>query len=188
MVSLNAFVVDAFAKTVFRGNPAAVVPLAEWLPIETLQAIATEHNLVETVFFVPTVPTVPTGHIGHTGPGEYHIRWFTPVEEMDLCGHATVAAAFVIEQFLHVGIKEIRFSSLSGPLGVAISDAIYTLDFPSRPPAETSPHELLLAGMRETPDNVLGSKRDYFWSMRMLTSSGILHQRCHIWRSWIEPA
>lgn len=150
MKTLSAYVVDAFAKEVFHGNPAAVVPLDSWLPIEIMQSIAAEHNLAETVFFVKTAP------------GHYHIRWFTPVEEMDLCGHATVASAFVIEQFLEPGLSAIEFSSMSGPLGVAIADGIYTLDFPSRPPVETIKHALLLPGMRESPEEILGSKRDYF--------------------------
>jgi PhzF family phenazine biosynthesis protein len=150
MKTLKSYVVDAFAKEVFHGNPAAVVPLEAWLTTDTMQSIAAEHNLAETVFFVKT------------GPGQYHIRWFTPVEEMDLCGHATVASAFVIEQFLEPGLGAVEFSSMSGPLGVAIADGIYTLDFPSRPPVETIKHALLLPGMRETPEEVLGSKRDYF--------------------------
>lgn len=87
MTPLRFFQVDAFADRVFRGNPAAVVPLDGWLSDSTLQAIAAENNLAETAFFVPR------------GTG-YHLRWFTPRQEVPLCGHATLASAFVILRHL----------------------------------------------------------------------------------------
>jgi PhzF family phenazine biosynthesis protein len=106
--------VDAFASGPFRGNPAAVVPLHEWLPDALMQAIAEENNLAETAFYV------------REGAG-YRIRWFTPVMEVNLCGHATLAAASVI------GAPEVVFQSRSGELRVAREGERYTLDFPSLP-------------------------------------------------------
>ncbi len=118
MMELEFFHVDAFAETVFEGNPAAVYPLETWLPDDTLQSIATEHNLSETVFFVPTSEG-------------YHIRWFTPVTEVSLCGHATLACAHVIFSILELEGVKISFSSLSGPLAVNREDHLLTLDFPA---------------------------------------------------------
>jgi PhzF family phenazine biosynthesis protein len=81
-MEISLYQIDAFASELFKGNPAAVCPLDEWLPDETMQSIAAENNLSETAFFVPT------------GSG-FHIRWFTPLSEVDLCGHATLASAFL---------------------------------------------------------------------------------------------
>ena len=147
-MTLTCYIVDAFANQTFHGNPAAVVPLDNWLPDELLQSMAAEHNLAETVYFIAT-------------PDGYDIRWFTPKTEVDLCGHATLAAGFVIEQFLDPIATSIAFSSKSGPLGVAIKDGIYTLDFPSRPPSPTSPDEHLLAGLNIAASEILAA-RDYF--------------------------
>jgi PhzF family phenazine biosynthesis protein len=117
MPTLPIFQVDAFADRVFRGNPAAVVPLEQWLPEATMQAIAGENNLAETAFFVPT----------HPG---YHIRWFTPNQEVVLCGHATLASADVIMRHIEPKASRVDFASLSGPLSVTRSPQGYTLDFP----------------------------------------------------------
>lgn len=144
---LTAYVVDAFAGEIFRGNPAAVVPLKEWLPDSLLQAMAAEHNLAETSYFVPE------GDV-------WRLRWFTPKVEMDLCGHATVAAAFVMKECLGMDLAHIDFASRSGLLGVDIANGIYTLDFPSRPPEDVMADEALLAGMGAAPEDVLAS-RDY---------------------------
>jgi PhzF family phenazine biosynthesis protein len=113
--------VDAFAEGVFSGNPAAVVPLDAWLPDATLAAIAAENNLSETAFFVPS------------GQG-YHLRWFTPTFEIDLCGHATLAAAFVLFNELGFTGPRLRFDSMSGPLFVERDGDLLALDFPSWPP------------------------------------------------------
>lgn len=118
---LPLFQVDAFARDPFRGNPAAVVPLEGWLPDRLLQAIAAENNLSETAFFVPE------------GEG-FRIRWFTPVTEVDLCGHATLASAWVILNELFPEWDRVDFGSQSGPLGVRREGEYYLLDFPSRPP------------------------------------------------------
>lgn len=117
MPTLPIFQIDAFADRVFRGNPAAVVPLEEWLPEGTLQAIAGENNLAETAFFVPK-------------DAGYHIRWFTPKQEVVLCGHATLASAHVIMRHLEPEASRVEFTSLSGPLAVTRSPQGYTLDFP----------------------------------------------------------
>lgn len=114
--------VDAFASEVFRGNPAAVVPLETWLPDATMQAIAAENNLAETAFFVAT------------GPAQYHLRWFTPEVEVDLCGHATLASAAVLYEKLGESAPSVTFDTRSGALVVTRDGSAYTLDLPARQP------------------------------------------------------
>ena len=121
--------VDAFAAETFAGNPAAVCPLEAWLPDEVLQAIALENNLSETAFLV------------RTGEG-YDLRWFTPVHEVDLCGHATLGSAQVIATHLEPGCEKIAFMTRSGRLEVLREGALYTMDFPAQVPtrvADVSP-------------------------------------------------
>ncbi|WP_246814239.1 PhzF family phenazine biosynthesis protein [Kiloniella majae] len=122
MMEIPLYQIDAFADQVFSGNPAAVCPLTEWLPDNLLYKIAAENNLSETAFFVPT-------------DKGYHLRWFTPTTEVDLCGHATLATAHVIATELDKATKEILFQSKSGVLKVTCRDGRYTLDFPTRPPS-----------------------------------------------------
>ncbi|HBM13595.1 MAG TPA: isomerase, partial [Rhodospirillaceae bacterium] len=98
---------DAFTDRVFTGNPAAVVPLDSWLPDETLQAIAMENNLSETAFFVP---------MNDTRNADFHLRWFTPEIEVDLCGHATLASAALLFDHLDYDRDVVRFQTLSGVL------------------------------------------------------------------------
>jgi len=117
--------VDAFAEGIFSGNPAAVVPLDTWLPDDVLRAIAEENNLSETAFFVP---------MPQERGGGYHLRWFTPSFEIDLCGHATLATAWVIFNELGYSGQRIRFESQSGVLHVDRSGDLLVLDFPSWPP------------------------------------------------------
>ena len=113
------FQVDAFTKEPFHGNPAAVVPLDAWLPDETMLAIAAENNLAETAFFVPA-------------EGNYALRWFTPKVEMNLCGHATLASAYVIFNELKLEKESIEFySERSGRLGVTRDGDKFVLDFPA---------------------------------------------------------
>ncbi len=119
MRQLAVYQIDAFAENLFEGNPAAVIPLQEWLDDELMQNIAAENNLSETAFFVPT----------NEG---YHIRWFTPCYEVDLCGHATLASAFVIFNHLGFSGKTISFQSKSGALKVKKIGALYELDFPAQ--------------------------------------------------------
>nr|AIA13566.1 Phenazine biosynthesis-like protein [uncultured bacterium] len=116
-MNLQIFQVDAFTKEVFRGNPAAVVPLPKWLDDETMQRIAAENNLAETAFFVPM-------------EDHYEIRWFTPAVEVNLCGHATLGSAYVIFNCLHLEDHFIRFSSKSGELTVEKQGDVLVLDFP----------------------------------------------------------
>lgn len=120
---LSIYQVDAFTDALFAGNPAAVVPLGSWLPDATLQAIAAENNLSETAFFIPD------------GEG-WELRWFTPTEEVDLCGHATLASAFVLGTVLSPGRDSFTFTTRkAGALTVTREGDVFTLDFPSRPPS-----------------------------------------------------
>ncbi len=120
-MDISLYQIDAFTDVAFHGNPAAVCPLTEWLPTPTLAAIAAENNLSETAFLVG-------------GMGRYHIRWFTPTVEVDLCGHATLASAFVVFEHLEPGRTAVVFDSQSGPLTITREDGVLFLDFPSRPP------------------------------------------------------
>ncbi len=121
MRRLPLFQIDAFAERPFTGNPAAVMPLEQWLPDDVMQAIAAENNLSETAFFV------------REGSG-YRIRWFMPVGEIDLCGHATLASAFVVLTELEPGKDQVEFASQSGPLTVTREGNRFCLDFPMRAP------------------------------------------------------
>jgi len=120
-MDLTLYQVDAFASRQFEGNPAAVCPLDKWLPDSIMQAIANENNLAETAFFVPE------------GEG-YRIRWFTPLMEVDLCGHATLASAWVLFHLLDYHGDSIRFNSRSGTLMVKRDEEELVLDFPAQPP------------------------------------------------------
>lgn len=141
------FQVDAFTQHLFRGNPACVVPLDHWPEDAVLLKIAAENAVPETAFFIPTA-------VG------FHLRWFTPDIEMDLCGHATLATAHVI--FRHLGFtdKVIRFESASGILTVDDAAAGYILDFPSRPPVAATLPPLIAEGIGATPREVWKA-RDY---------------------------
>lgn len=141
---LTQYQVDAFSPTVFAGNPAAVVPLTDWLPDALLQAIAAENNLSETAFFAPE--------------GEaWRLRWFTPVAEVDLCGHATLASAHVLFRYLGVAARRIVFLTRSGELAVRRDGDLLEMDFPARPPMSCIPPDELLRGLRHPPQEVLAS-------------------------------
>ena len=127
-MSLQLYQVDAFTDSLFSGNPAAVVPLTAWLPDDVLCAIAAENNLSETAFFIPA-----TDDEG----ADFHLRWFTPTTEVALCGHATLASAFVLFTARGWTASTLRFSSASGLLfAEREDDGLITLDFPSRPGRE----------------------------------------------------
>jgi PhzF family phenazine biosynthesis protein len=140
--------IDAFAERPLTGNPAAVCPLDAWLPDDVMQAIAAENNLSETAFFVPE--------------GEfYRLRWFTPSTEVDLCGHATLAAAYVVFRWLQPERTSITFQTeAAGPLTVARDGDLVALDFPSRPPEPCAMSEPLVAALGQRPA-VLVAARDY---------------------------
>jgi PhzF family phenazine biosynthesis protein len=116
-MKLDIFQIDAFTDKVFGGNPAAVIPLSHWLDDETLQHIATENNLSETAFFVKKQDV-------------FELRWFTPVAEVNLCGHATLAAAFVLFEELKHPEDSIRFSTKSGLLEIHKKEKSIELNFP----------------------------------------------------------
>lgn len=146
-MKIPCFIVDAFAGEMFHGNPAAVCPLTAWLPDAVLQNIAAENNLSETAF------TVPRGN-------DFELRWFTPTIEVDLCGHATLAAAFILFTEKKLNGAEISFHSRSGVLKVSRSGELLTLDFPTRPPEVCAAPAALIRGLCKTPKEVYKS-RDY---------------------------
>lgn len=116
---MRYYIVDAFANKVFEGNPAGVCPLEDWLPDTVMQQIAFENNLSETAFVVPKGDA-------------FGLRWFTPTTEVDLCGHATLASAFVVHKFVRPDMRDLRFTTRSGELAVACLDnGLYELDFPA---------------------------------------------------------
>ncbi len=144
--------VDAFTDRLFSGNPACVVPLERWLPDEVQLLIAAENGVAETAFFVETAKG-------------FHLRWFTPDLEMDLCGHATLATAHVI--FREFGFKgeELRFGSASGELLVRRSGDSYVLDFPRRPPVPAELPAAIAQSLAVQPIAVFKS-RDYLLEYR----------------------
>ena len=120
---MRMYQIDAFTNRLFAGNPAAVVPLGDWPDDDTLLAIAAENNLSETAFFVE----------GGAGGADYHLRWFTPEVEVELCGHATLASAHVLFEHLGFTGDTIRFSTVhSGELAASRIDGSIALDFPAR--------------------------------------------------------
>jgi PhzF family phenazine biosynthesis protein len=138
-MNLQLFQVDAFTKSPLGGNPAAVCPLSEWLEAETMLKIAAENNLSETAFFVK-------------GDGEYHIRWFTPTIEINLCGHATLATSHVIFNCLNLEEKRIDFhSDRSGELSVEKTGDVLVLDFPKYDSTETEIDQKLAAAVGAAP-------------------------------------
>ena len=139
-MKLKIYQVDAFTDRIFKGNPAAVCPLASWLPDEILQAVAMENNLSETAFYVQTAPNT------------YELRWFTPAVEVDLCGHATLATAFILSsEFDVTGVM--HFSTRSGPLKVTADPDGLTLDFPCQPARPCPVPDGLLAGLNLSGNN-----------------------------------
>ncbi len=134
--------VDAFAEQVFRGNPAAVCPLPAWLPANLMLAIAEENNLAETAFFVPLSDQPADG---------FELRWFTPVAEVDLCGHATLASASVLYEHLGFTQPEIRFHTRSGLLVVSRQADKFQMSFPASIPQPCEPPPALIAGLGRAP-------------------------------------
>ncbi len=148
-MKLEIYQVDAFAKKIFGGNPAAICPLDEWLDAELMQKIALENNLSETAFFVKKDDI-------------YEIRWFTPTFEIDLCGHATLASAFVIFECLKAEESLVKFHShKSGELTVEKQDDRLILNFPSRPVEQCDAPDGLIEAIGKEPKEILKA-RDYF--------------------------
>ncbi len=141
-MAIPIYQIDAFAERVFMGNPAAICPLESWLPDARMQAIAAENNLAETAFFVPE------------GDG-YALRWFTPTVEVDLCGHATLAAAWLIFDRLRTDLETVRFSTRSGILEVTRDVELLSMDFPSRPATACATPEQISRGLGCAPEETL---------------------------------
>ena len=146
-MNLPMFIIDAFAERPFAGNPAAVCPLDAWLPASAMRAIASEMNLSETVFFAP---------------GERHdtfgIRWFTPTREVDLIGHATLAAGHLVLDRLRPGTSSVRFLSNSDELVVTRDGAALALEMPALKPRPIEPPPALARGLGRQPKAVLAAK------------------------------
>jgi len=135
---LQIYQADAFAARPFTGNPAAVCPLEAWLPDAVMQAVATENNLSETAFLVKN--------------GEdYDLRWFTPAYEVDLCGHATLASAYVVTSYLEPHRQEVRFHTRSGPLTVTRDGELFIMDFPTQPIERIEDVAATAEALRATP-------------------------------------
>lgn len=156
-MELDLYQIDAFASKPFAGNPAAVCPLREWIDDALMQSIAFENNLSETAFFVDDGDVVA-------------LRWFTPTAEIELCGHATLAAGYLIVNVLGTRASQVRFSTLSGELrvrraaehgtGLVGNDAMI-IDLPARPAASTTAPEALLRGVGRVPAEILAATKNY---------------------------
>lgn len=131
---IDFYLVDAFSHGSFSGNPAAVCPLSAWLPDETLLRMAQQHNQSETAFFV-------------CGKGGIELRWFTTLNEVNLCGHATLAAAYVLFNELDYPDSRIHFDTASGRITVSREGRWMTLDFPACPTQEQTPPPDMLAAL-----------------------------------------
>lgn len=147
-MTIDYYHVDAFADRIFTGNPAGVVPLKRWLPANVLQSLAMENNHAETAFFVPRGST-------------FHLRWFTPRTEVDLCGHATLAAAHVLWTHLSHTEDPIRFETLSGQVSVSRESGRLMLDFPARPPQATGCDEALTEALGTKPFQLWKANNNY---------------------------
>jgi PhzF family phenazine biosynthesis protein len=142
------FQVDAFTGTIFGGNPAAVCPLKAWLPDDVMLAIAAENNLSETAFFIRE-------------GGDYRLRWFTPANEVPLCGHATLASAFIILTLLDAGRDEVTFHTLSGRLSVVRQGHGFAMSLPRWQAETITPPCALGAALGGDPRACLATERDY---------------------------
>lgn len=151
-MELDIFEINAFAEVDFSGNPAAVCPLKNFLPENIMQSIAAQNNLAETAFIVPD-------------ENGYQIRWFSPNQEVDLCGHATLAAAYVIFHYLNKNSNAILFKSMSGHLTATLDGDYIELNFPARPIEIVETPSAILDASNFTPQTVLGSD-DYIVVMK----------------------
>ena len=151
-MQLPLYQIDAFTGSEFKGNPAAVMPLETWLDDGTLQAIATENNLSATAFFCPT-----------KDDDVFDLRCFTPVMEVPLCGHATLASAFVIMMEIDRDLDFIEFETRSGRLEIWGDYDIYTMGFPAMNLRPTDRPEWIIAAIGAAPATVLRSNNWLFW-------------------------
>jgi PhzF family phenazine biosynthesis protein len=149
-MELPFYQVDAFTKTAFSGNPAAVVPLSNWIDDTLMQQIALEKNLSETAFVVPTVDG-------------YHIRWFTPKVEVNLCGHATLASAFIIFKYLQPDWDRIKFDSKSGPLFVWKEGDLLCMDFPTDKLERIEADQNIITALQATPVECFKGRDDIMY-------------------------
>lgn len=150
-MKLPIFIIDAFTGERFRGNPAAVVPLAKWLPDATMQAIAAENNLSETAFLLRATDA------------RYHIRWFSPLQEIAFCGHATLAAAHVLFRCRRVPSPVTFIAAAVGELPAALRrDGLIEMSFPDREPGPVTeiPADLV-QGLSIAPVEVLRNPQAY---------------------------
>jgi PhzF family phenazine biosynthesis protein len=176
MMQIPLYHIDAFSAKAFGGNPAAVCPLTSWIDDRLMQSIAAENNLAETAFFAP-------------GDEGYDIRWFTPTDEVDLCGHATLASAYVVFEHLNRELQSVTFGSKSGPLRVDRRADLLVLDFPTRAAAPRAAMPALADALGATPLETLqakslvavfGSEHDVralkpdFEAMRLLDTFGVI--------------
>lgn len=146
-MNIKIYQVDAFTEKLFGGNPAAVCPLDNWIDESTMLKIAAENNLAETAFFVKKEN------------GNYHIRWFMPHEEIDLCGHATLASAYVIFNFYELDSSEIKFESQSGILiAKKLQDGYISLDFPTRDPSPIEIPKEIFEAFNHKPSKAFASR------------------------------
>lgn len=150
-MKLTLYQVDAFADSLFRGNPAAIVPLERWLPEALMQNIGMENNLAETAFFVKSKE-----------PFSFDIRWFTPESEINLCGHATLASAYVLYHYLGYDSPGITFNCKSGPLFITKKDQTIFMDFPSWNPERVDEFPAdLLPSLGKLENTGVYKNRDY---------------------------
>ncbi|HQZ49972.1 MAG: PhzF family phenazine biosynthesis protein [Chitinophagaceae bacterium] len=148
-MKLTIYQIDSFADKLFAGNPAAVIPLDKWIDDSLMQQLAMENNLAETAFFVPK-------------GNDFEIRWFTPALEINLCGHATLASAFVLFNFLEYKSNTVTFHSKSGPLVVTRNGDLLNMDFPSwKPELITEYPSELLASLGNPEITGVYSNREY---------------------------
>lgn len=141
-MKIPIYQVDAFTSKLFKGNPAAICILQEWLPDYIMQNIATENNLAETSFLVKT-------------NNEYQLRWFTPKVEIDLCGHATLATAKIVFDYLDPSLKIVSFNTKSGSLSVSKENDMLTMDFPARKPHIVNEPVNLISALGLKPQEIL---------------------------------
>ena len=140
-MKIPIYQVDAFTLGPFSGNPAAVCPLDTWLDDAIMQNIAAENNLAETAFIVPSEEG-------------YDLRWFTPTVEVDLCGHATLAAAYVVLNHLQPDLNSVLFETISGELTVSRDGERLSMDFPARAPTKVPVSEALTDSLGKAPSEV----------------------------------